>query len=222
MTVRTRSQAASVFLLALASLVLAGPALAAAPVVQASASTYSGPWPLTVQFSAVASDPDGGTIVRYHWYFADGYTSEEQNPVHTYNCYGIFPVQVTAYDSQGEMGTAYLTIAANQILYSSSVVLTPVVKYSGAKLNGGTIKATVTVRDSEGYSIFGALVGVTWTTPAGTISQTATTDGSGAAVFSVPVPKGASGIYAIQVTGISKPNCYFDSTLGVLSASARL
>ena len=47
-------------------------------------------------------------------------------------------------------------------------------------------------------------------------------DGSGAAVFSFAVPKGASGTYTLQVTDISKTNCFFDRTLGTLVASVRL
>lgn len=222
MTFRSKLPVMASTVFALAGLFVVVPALATPPVVQASASVYSGPWPLTVQFSATATDPDGGAIVRYHWYFADGYTSEEQNPVHTYNCYGVFPVLVTVYDSQGETGSASLTINANQVLYSSSVVLKPVVKYSKGKLLGGSVQASVVVKDSEGYFIGGALVQATWTTPTGTFIQTAVSDGAGVASFSVAVPKGANGVYALTVTGISKTNCFFDSSLGVLFGSVPL
>src|SRR5690349_14684444 len=48
----------------------AAQAFATPPVVAASATPDAGPWLLPFQFNATAVDPDGGAIVRYHWYFA--------------------------------------------------------------------------------------------------------------------------------------------------------
>ena len=205
-----------------AGLLFAAPASATPPTVTASASPDAGPWTLPFQFSATAVDPDGGAIVRYHWYFADGSTSEEQNPVHTYTCYGVFQVLVTVYDDQGEMGTAALTVNANQVVYSSAITLNPVVKYSKGRVQSGTVWGSVVVRDTDGYPISGALVQATWTTPTGTATQTATTDVSGVAGFSVGVPRGASGTYTLTVTDVSGTDLFFDPTHSTLSASVGL
>ena len=52
---------------------------------------------LTVNFTAIASDPDG--ISRYLWDFGDGWTSEEANPVHVYAQGGIYNVTLTVWDA---------------------------------------------------------------------------------------------------------------------------
>ena len=121
-----------------------------------------------VQFTG---DSSTGNIVKYWWYFGDGYTSTEVNPLHTYNCYGTFPVYLTVTDDLGSTSTAALTINALQVLYSSSVTLTPVLK--SQKNISGTLTGTVVVKDSEGYTIQGATVEATWTTPGGVVTQTA-------------------------------------------------
>jgi PKD repeat protein len=204
------------------SMVLSVPALASAgPIAVATATPTSGPWPLTVQFN---SDQSTGSIVGYHWYFADGYTSEEPNPLHTYNCYGTFPVMLTVTDDAGATGTSTLTITAQQVLYSSSVALSPDVKYhkKTATPISGQLTGTVTVMDTEGHAVAGATVQATWATPNGVMTQTVTTDFAGVASFSVDVPKGNSGTYSLVVTGITKPDFFFDTTLGSLAATIQI
>ncbi len=204
------------------SMVLSTPALAhAAPVAVAAATPTSGPWPLTVQFN---SDQSAGNIVRYHWYFADGYTSEEPNPLHTYNCYGTFPVMLTVTDDAGATGTSTITITAQQVLYSSSVALSPDVKYhkKTATPISGQLTGTVTVMDTEGRAVAGATVQAAWATPNGVVTQTVTTDFAGVANFSVNVPKGVSGTYSLLVTGITKTDFFFDTTLGSSSATTQI
>ena len=209
---------------ALVPLVLSTSALAqTSPIAIASANPTSGAWPLTVQFS---SDGSSGSNLQYWWYFADGYTSAEPNPAHTYNCYGTFPVYLTVRDDAGGLSTSTITIKALQVLYSSNVILTPVVKYQKQKTTtspiSGQVSGTVVVRDTEGYSVAGATVQAIWTTPMGVMAQTVTTDGSGAAVFSVDVPRGGSGTYSLAVTSVSKTDYIYDATLGLLAASVQI
>lgn len=75
--------------------------------IQAVPST--GPAPLNVQFTAVASDSDG-TIVSYAWNFGDGATSTVQNPAHIYSTPGTYQVTLTVTDNQGAFTTVSYTI----------------------------------------------------------------------------------------------------------------
>ena len=70
-----------------------------APTVTAEANPTSGKKPLTVQFNADASDPDG-VIVSYLWSFGDGSTSSEQSPSHTYGR-GTYTAIITVTDDDG-------------------------------------------------------------------------------------------------------------------------
>jgi uncharacterized protein YfaS (alpha-2-macroglobulin family) len=84
------------------------------------------------------------------------------------------------------------------------------------------LTGTVTVMNTEGFAVAGATVQAKWATPNGVVTQTVTTDFAGVANFSVNVPKGASGTYTLLVTGISKTDFFFDTTLGSLWASIQI
>lgn len=81
-----------------------------APSAQFTASTVSGPAPLTVQFTAADSrDPDG-TIVRYDWTFGDGTTSTGLETSHTFTAAGRFEVVLRVTDNVGAIGEAFLHV----------------------------------------------------------------------------------------------------------------
>lgn len=84
-----------------------------APIISASADPISGYVPLTVQFTASASDPDG-SISSYHWDFDDGSTSSEQNPTHTFTSAGEYMVEITVEDDYDESVSDTLQITANK------------------------------------------------------------------------------------------------------------
>jgi hypothetical protein len=67
--------------------------------IAADAKPGAGPAPLTIQFKAEAANARGG--VRWHWDFADGATSDEQSPRHTYTTAAPYDVRVTATDRKG-------------------------------------------------------------------------------------------------------------------------
>jgi PKD repeat protein len=67
------------------------------PTAQASASPTKGKEPLAVAFFGKGTDNDG-RIVSYHWDFADGQSSNEQNPIHTYRSSGNYHVKLTVTD----------------------------------------------------------------------------------------------------------------------------
>jgi len=81
-----------------------GAAVTAAPDVTATASTLSGPAPLKVDFTATATDADGGTI-SYAWDFGvpgtDADTSTQASPSYTYANQGDYNAKLTVTDGQG-------------------------------------------------------------------------------------------------------------------------
>ena len=56
--------------------------------------------PLTVAFSATATDADGDALT-YSWNFGDGGTSTSQNPTHTYQQLGFYNATLTVTDGKG-------------------------------------------------------------------------------------------------------------------------
>jgi PKD repeat protein len=70
------------------------------PQVSITFSPGSGFAPLTVNFIANASDPDG-YIVSYSWDFGDGQGSSVPNPSHTYQNAGTYTSSVTVTDNAG-------------------------------------------------------------------------------------------------------------------------
>lgn len=63
--------------------------------------------PLTVQFTATLSN-----VANYQWYFGDGFTSLQQNPLHTYTDTGTYQVMLIGIDSNScnIVDTAYLEV----------------------------------------------------------------------------------------------------------------
>jgi hypothetical protein len=82
-----------------------------APVCAPSASATSGAVPLTVNFTADASDADG-IIREYWWTFEDGTFSTNANPVKIFQVPGIYRARVSVMDNDGNTTTRSLTINA--------------------------------------------------------------------------------------------------------------
>jgi len=71
------------------------------PTAVASATPFSGPAPLTVQFDATgSSDPEGGTL-HYGWNFGDSNLGTGATPVHTYDSPNTYFVSVVVTDDRG-------------------------------------------------------------------------------------------------------------------------
>ncbi|MBN2501164.1 MAG: PQQ-binding-like beta-propeller repeat protein [Anaerolineales bacterium] len=82
------------------------------PTLDPSANVTSGDAPLTVNFTANASDPDGA-IRDYFWEFGDGSTDVLVNPSHTFVSRGDYQVQLTVWDNDGNQASDTLTISVS-------------------------------------------------------------------------------------------------------------
>ncbi len=65
------------------------------PVVAFSVNQTRGVLPLAVQFT----DASTGPITRYRWWFGDGATSSDKNPVHVYTRAGTYSVKLMAWSA---------------------------------------------------------------------------------------------------------------------------
>jgi cytochrome c len=117
-----------------------------APAVTAQADTTEGPAPLTVNFSAVASDPEGRRL-RYAWDFdADGtIDSRQANVSHTFTEDGLYRATVTVTDQGGRSTSDYVEIIVGQ---RPTVELT-VTPAGGTFQFGDIVAYTVTVEDDQ-------------------------------------------------------------------------
>ena len=68
-----------------------------APEAYFTAGPTNGPAPLSVSFTDYSTEDP----TSWQWDFGDGWTSEEQNPVHTYNYEGTYSVKLTASNQYG-------------------------------------------------------------------------------------------------------------------------
>jgi len=73
-----------------------------APIAVASADSYSGSAPHSVQFDSTGSqDPDNSGTISYAWLFGDGNGSSSANPSHIYTSQGTFTPGLTVTDNLG-------------------------------------------------------------------------------------------------------------------------
>jgi PKD repeat protein len=100
-----------------------------APVVSASASPTTGIEPLTVQFTGIAEDPQGGALT-IAWEFGDGTTSDELSPEHIYETPGLYTATLTATDSDGETGSASVGIEVTEFDGNWAVFATATCSYT--------------------------------------------------------------------------------------------
>ena len=87
------------------------------PVVTATADTTYGPGPLRVRFDASGTYSPFDYPLTYAWDFADGSTSSEIQPEHTFTAASgaprVFPVRLTVTDSVGSVASVEVPIYLN-------------------------------------------------------------------------------------------------------------
>jgi PKD repeat protein len=87
------------------------------PMVLAFPNPSAGSAPLTVTFTASASDLEGGPITSYAWQYGDGTTGAGATSTHTYAVCGTYVATVTATSSEGLQGsstTVQIAVGAEQ------------------------------------------------------------------------------------------------------------
>ena len=123
-----------------------GPSANRAPSVTANADTTEGTKPLTVHFSALASDPEG-TRLRYAWDF-DGngkVDSKQANPAFTYTADGLYRATVTVTDQGGRSTSDYV-----EVIVGHRPVVKLVTPVEGQPFAfGDTVQYEVVVEDDQ-------------------------------------------------------------------------
>lgn len=130
-----------------------------APSATVQTSATSGPVPLTVEFNAVATDPDGDPVTAA-WDFGDGSTGTDLSTSHTYNSAGVFTAKLTVTDNKGAVG------APVQIpVYPGNTAPNPVITSPSAdKLFrvGEVITLSGTANDAEDGDVSSSLSWKVW------------------------------------------------------------
>ena len=94
------------------------------PTAVASATTLSGVTPLEVQFTGENSSDDAG-IVSYSWDFGDGGSSNQENPLYTYQQAGSFTARLTVTDAEDLSSSATVTIVVSDPVAGCDAVPAP-------------------------------------------------------------------------------------------------
>ena len=71
----------------------------------------------TVSFYDASFDLDGN-ISSWQWFFGDGYSSTLQNPIHNYQNNGLYEVELTVTDNEGDSTTVRKIVPVDTSLYS--------------------------------------------------------------------------------------------------------
>ncbi len=93
-------------------IVKSGNPLNSPPVASITNNVANGHAPLSVDFTGSGTDTDGN-VVSYHWSFADGATSTQQNPSHIFASEGSYEVTLTVTDDRGAIGRASVIISVS-------------------------------------------------------------------------------------------------------------
>jgi hypothetical protein len=116
------------------------------PVCAPTASTNRGVTPLTVTFTANASDPDG-TIRDYQWTFDDGTYSTNANPVKVFPAPGCYVAWLTVMDNQGNTAQGSVTVDAR-----TTFALWRQAKFVGAQATNENVSGLTADADADGLS----------------------------------------------------------------------
>jgi len=89
------------------------------PTAIAMAEPDCGYAPLVVSFTGIGEDIDG-EIISYYWDFGDGYSSNEQNPVHVFNYNNTYNVQLTVTDDKGAIAIDSVIVTVEETVVGPS------------------------------------------------------------------------------------------------------
>ena len=116
------------------------------PSVTASASVTSGNAPLSVNFSAAASDPDG-SIAAYQWTFDDGTSAAGPNSAKSFPAPGGYTARLTVTDNSGN--TVQRAIPINVTL---SLAAWKSIYFTAAELADPNVSGDAADIDRDGVS----------------------------------------------------------------------
>ena len=105
------------------------------PSLRVKPNPREGTAPLTVQFSASATDEDG-RISSLVWSFGDGSKSTKVNPRHTFNAPGKYTATLTAVDDKGATSRRNLVITVNPNKLPQIKIASP---EKGEKIDGSVV-----------------------------------------------------------------------------------
>ena len=176
------------------------------PVAVINSDRLSGKAPLNVNFDGMSSHDPDGTIASYLWSFGDGTRSYESNPSHTYIVSGTFTATLTVLDDMGARGTDSVSVVVTEPQSSTPEgCQTQCLSLSEISLNlkRDRMIGKVRILDENGSNVSDVAVEAAWTLPDGSVvNQTQSSGGRQQATFKIPVHQ--SGIYTLEVTGLSK------------------
>lgn len=182
-----------------------------APIVAASATPTTGTAPLAVGFTSNGTFDADGSITAYDWQFGDGASSTLANPSHSYSQPGTYQATLVAWDNGGLSGSASVTITVQAPVVTKKIYVSNIQLVNTSKRANRSASASVTVRDSNGAVVAGAVVSGSWS---GLVSGSATltTGTNGVATFRSPVAKSGGTIF-FTVNGITASGSSYDATL---------
>lgn len=176
-----------------------------APIAVATAEPVSGYVPVTVAFSSAGSyDPDG-SLVEFFWDFADGETSSNSTPIHTYTTPGAYSVQLTVTDNRGGTNSDKVVIQVSQDPNSVIFVQSISLELQSRGRNAST-EALVRIVDQNGVPRPNAMVSGQWS---GLVSESVSgeTDFNGEITFASETSKDSGSFtFAVQDVALSGYN----------------
>jgi PKD repeat protein len=101
-----------------------------------------------ILFNASLSEPNGGTIVSYHWSFGDGVNGTGEIVTHVYEHFGYYLVTLTVVDSEGYEDSVWKTVTVD----IHDVAIVSVFPWVSETYAGQVVNVTVVARN-EGTAI---------------------------------------------------------------------
>lgn len=194
-------------------------AAVALPTASISTSATSGVAPLTVSFSGAASSDPSGALQSYEWNFGDGSAPVSgATASYSYTAAGTYSATLKVTNGAGMTDTRAVTITATAPVQLPRVFADAITIKSVMTSSGRYAQVKVTVKDTAGRPIQGALVTGDWS---GVVSGTrsAGTNSSGVATSNSPLST-VSGTFKYTVTGIAASGFAYDATLNKMTSNA--
>jgi len=168
------------------------------PTADPTASTTTGTAPLTIDFTAGATDVDG-TVVTHAWDFGDGSTSSVADPSHVFESPGTYDVILTVTDDDGA-GTTSAPITVEVVADQAPVV------DAYADPVAGRAPLVVTLRGDDAFDPEGGPLSYRWTLDGNEVGATQdvtvtiTELGAHVAELTVTDPGGQTASDAVSIT----------------------